>query len=270
MNRAVAFAIAALPAVLHATASYAWGYQGHQIVAAIAAHELTAKARANVTELLGGDAEAEMIIASTWADEIRPSRHETGPWHYVNIPISSNGYDATRNCPDNNCVIAQIKADKDRIADPHLLPAVRREALRFLIHFVGDVHQPLHAANNDDRGGNMAHVIIDGECTNLHAVWDTNVVNALGSDTQSLARQLEGQTSATDIKQWQTGDAADWANESFNIAKSHIYAGIHGTGSTDAPIVLPAGYAEQNKSIAAQRLERAGARLAYLINEAFH
>lgn len=114
-----------------------------------------------------------MEVASTWADEIRRDRPETAPWHYVDIKVTSTGLDRGRNCPGDDCVVAQIEKDLAIVRDRTLAPPIRAEALRFLIHFVGDLHQPLHAADSHDRGGNEVRVVLDGELTNLRAVWDT-------------------------------------------------------------------------------------------------
>lgn len=112
------------------------------------------EAKAGVADLLGGDPFTAMAAVSDWADRIRWDRHQTAPWHYVDIPIGSQGYSPARDCPDGDCVVAQITREEAVVADKHLLRPVRAEALKFLIHFVGDIHQPLHAANNNDRGGN--------------------------------------------------------------------------------------------------------------------
>jgi hypothetical protein len=211
-----------------------------------------------------------MVQVSSWADDIRPSRRETGPWHFVDIPIGSAGYDAARDCPDNNCVVAQIDRDQGIIADKSLAQPIRAEALKFLIHFVGDVHQPLHASNNNDRGGNEVHVIVGGgKRTNLHAVWDTYVVQALGSDTALVAGSLESKITPQDRAQWDSGNAADWANESFRVASREIYAKLPGKGGTDAPVILPETYATQEAPVVAVQLEKAGVRLALALNRAF-
>ena len=102
----------------------AWGLEGHQIVAHIAARELTPAARAQVQDLLGGEAARAMVEASTWADEVRPTRPATAPWHFVNIPIGSGGYEPRRDCPRDDCVVAQIERDARIVGDRQLLPAV--------------------------------------------------------------------------------------------------------------------------------------------------
>ena len=189
MNRSTVFFALALFAA--PSPCLAWGAEGHRIVAAIAADELTPAARQEVEELLGGDASVAMVQASTWADEIRPKRPDTAPWHFVDIPIQSNGYDPGRDCPADDCVVGQIDRDARIVADRQLAAPIRAEALRFLIHFVGDLHQPLHAADNDDRGGNRLRVVLRQHRTNMHAVWDVDVVRALGRGPEEISVRLE-------------------------------------------------------------------------------
>ena len=106
---ALAIAAVIVPMLTWSSSALAWGFEGHQIVALIAAHELTPAADKAVIDLLGGtDVASTMATASTWADEIRHNRPETAPWHYVNIETGSTGYDADRDCPKDDCVVAQI------------------------------------------------------------------------------------------------------------------------------------------------------------------
>src|SRR5258706_9559089 len=141
----------------------AWGVEGHRIIAAIAADELTPAAKSQIEQLLdGGDAFAAMMDASTWADEIRSARPQTASWHFVDIPVGSTGYDYLRDCIRQNCVVSQIDRVERALADKRVLPSGRAEALRFLIHFIGDVHQPLHAADNREKGGNATRVVLGG------------------------------------------------------------------------------------------------------------
>ena len=177
MRRLIAIATIAA-AVLMPSPAWAWGNEGHEVVALIAASELSPVAKAKVEQLLGGDAANSMADVSTWADKIRRDRPETGPWHYVDIEITYAGYDASRDCPNDACVVAQVQKDAIIVGDRTLTQPVRAEALRFLIHFVGDLHHPLHATDNHDRGGNEVRVVLSGKRKNLHAVWDTDVVEA--------------------------------------------------------------------------------------------
>ena len=213
------------------------GNEGHQIIALIAADRLTTAARAEVADLLGGDARPTMANASTWADYIRPARPESAPWHYVNIEITASGYNAATDCPAENCVVAQVEKDARIVADHKLAKPVRAEALRFLIHFAGDLHQPLHCADNHDRGGNEVSVLIGAQETNLHSVWDTDVVAALGQDPEHVASALGAQISSADEASWGRGSPVDWANESFRIAKHAIYRSLRGLESQRASTV---------------------------------
>ena len=248
----------------------AWGREGHQIVALIAAGELTLAAKEHVTDLLGGpDATFTMERDSTWADEIRYSRRDTGPWHYVDIEIDSNGYNAARDCPSNDCVVGQIERDIRIVGDRSLAKPVRAEALKFLLHFVADETQPLHAADNLDRGGNEVRVIMNGDRTNLHHVWDTTVVEALGYDPATVAARLSATITPAEKVAWTSGTPVSWANQSWTIAKQDIYADLPGSGGTSAPMVLPSDYAQNKSAIAAEQLERAGVRLGAILNAAF-
>jgi hypothetical protein len=155
------------------------------------------------------------------------------------------------------------------IADKSISKPIRAEALRFLIHFVGDETQPLHCSDNHDRGGNEVGVILNGQRTNLHAVWDTAVVEALGDDPAKVAAQLSAKITPAEQTAWSTGTPASWANECWTLAKREVYADLRGNGGTFAPIVLPRDYAAKKSAIAAEQLERAGVRMAAILNTAF-
>lgn len=253
---------------LQTTPAFAWGSEGHQIIALIAADRLTDTARRQVSDLLGGDARSRMAEVSTWADAIRRTRHETARWHYVNIELSEKGYNPARDCPGQDCVVAQVQKDIRILSDKSLTKAVRAEALRFLIHFVGDLHQPLHCADNHDRGGNALKVVLGHRRTNLHAVWDTAVVHALGHDPQTVADRLEPGITPKRAAAWAKGTPVDWANESFTIAKVQIYKRFNGEGGTEAPIILPDDYSTKKNRIVRRQLEKAAVRLASVLNNA--
>ena len=252
------------------TAAYSWGREGHQIIALIAAKQLTPAAKAQVTDLLGGsDAASALEQYSTWADEIRSQRPETRAWHYVNIETGSTGYSAARDCPNGDCVIGQIERDISIIRNQSLAKPIRAEALRFLIHFVGDETQPLHCSDNHDRGANEVRVILNGDSTNFHAVWDRQVVEALGDEPATIAAHLSAKIIQAERSVWSKGTPASWANECWSVAKRDVYASLSGREGTYAPIVLPSDYAHRKAGIAAEQLERAGVRLASVLNAAF-
>ncbi|MGH8144304.1 MAG: S1/P1 nuclease [Steroidobacteraceae bacterium] len=267
--KAAAVASILWASILVPSTARAWGGEGHRIVALIAADRLTPAAHARVADLLGADVRADMEAVSTWADEIRKKRPGTERWHFVDIEISAQRYDAARDCPRGDCVVAQIRKDERLVADDRLARPARAEALRFLIHFVGDIHQPLHCADHRDRGGNAVRVMFGGEETNLHAVWDTAVVRALGEDPAAVAGGLEAQVTQQEMRAWSRGGPVDWANESFSIAKRAIYGPLGGAYGKRQPIQLPDDYAMRERPLAAEQLEKAGVRLATVLNALF-
>jgi hypothetical protein len=241
----------------------AWAPEGHQVAAAIAERELTPAARAAVASLLGG--QAMMVLDSSWADEIRQQRPDTGSWHYVNIEIGSGGYDAARDCPAGNCVVAQIARDTRILSDRSASRAAKAEALRFLIHFVADLHQPLHAADRHDNGGNLETVTWHGKRTSLHQIWDSDVVAALGRDSDRIAANIEAGLTPEQKAQLRAGTVQAWTDESFHLAESEIYARLPSSGR----LRLPNDYVQTQSAVARLQLARAGIRLAAILNRIF-
>lgn len=240
----------------------AWGPRGHAIIARIAADNLTPAAHLQLSQLLGGDAPALMVLESGWADEIRADRPETAPWHFVNIEVGSSGYDAKRDCPKDNCVVRQIERDVGLLRDERAPVAARRDGLRFLIHFVGDLHQPLHATDRHDKGGNNFTIYEGRKRSNLHRVWDEDLVEALGPDPLADAADIEAALPAGEKARMMAGTPADWANETFQTGTREIYARLPAQG----PVRLPRDYASRERAVVRQQLARAGFRLAMLLN----
>lgn len=238
----------------------AWSSEGHEIVALIAARELTAGARAQVTHLLGG--EAMMAHQANWADEIRDQRRDTGAWHYVDIPLAAPGYDPQRDCPHAACVVAQIEKDLRILSNRKLGEGIRADALRFLIHFVADIHQPLHAEDNDDKGGNQVRVTMGRERANLHRVWDADVVEVQGRDSGLAAGAILRAVSPAQHQAWASGTPTGWANEAHAIARDQIYPPLAGRHE----VRLPRDYAWRQAGLARMQLAKAGIRLAWLLN----
>src|SRR5262245_33377870 len=129
-----------------------WGVEGHNLVARLAAARLTPRASAQIAAILGPDTTLASI--ASWADQIRSTRKETGPWHYVDIPIDKPRLKDGRDCKDGNCVTVKIEQFQRILTDHNSSREKRREALEFVVHFVGDMHQPLHCSDNQDKGGN--------------------------------------------------------------------------------------------------------------------
>jgi hypothetical protein len=265
----------------------AWGYEGHEVIAAIARTYLTPTVRARVDAILATDTDTltkpDMISRATWADAWRSAGHrETAAWHFVDTEIDHADLGAA--CfgfpksdmpasagPAQDCVVDKIEEFAAELAGPATSDAERLLALKYVLHFVGDLHQPLHAADHQDRGGNCVSVSLGGSRTvNLHSWWDTGVVNALGLDPLALAIRLVRQITPTEKAMWERGTARDWAMESYGVAKQVAYTigSPAGCSADAAPIALPADYAEKAEAAAAIQLERAGVRLASLLNRA--
>ena len=242
--------------------AFGWGAEGHEIAAAVALDELTQPARRQVAGLLGSD--AMLVQMSNWADEIKDRRRDTARWHFVDIPLYAPAFVAQRDCAGGDCVVAQIQADVAALRDKRLDKETRAKALLFLIHFVADVHQPLHAEDNGDKGGNEVRVQVGRERANLHRVWDVDVVEALGFDPQGLAADIEHGITPGQRQAWAKGTPADWANEAHAIARDQIYPPLRGARA----LRLPRDYAWREAPVARLQLARAGVRLAWLLNSA--
>lgn len=242
---------------------FAWGPEGHRLVARMAQDRLTPAAAARVqATLLPGETIASM---ASWADVVRPMRKETEPWHFVNIEISSSGLDMKRDCPPAGCIIRAIEESRERWRDPGLSPTERREALLFLVHFVGDLHEPLHCSDNHDRGGNDVMVEFEGARMNLHQVWDRGVLNRLPPEDQLYAT-LESAITPADQAEWSKGTVEMWAGDSFDAARQVVYGALPKTPQGEI-LHLNESYERLAKPVIERQLEKAAVRLAAILNE---
>ena len=268
------------------SAALAWGREGHAVVAQIARGYLTPKAAAAVDALLAVDTDAlttpDLGARASWADAWRKEHRETTEWHFVDIELDHP--DLAGACfgfptsatpasigPEKGCVIGRLDAFEAELADPKTDPTERLLAFKFVLHFVGDLHQPLHAADNQDRGGNCVPLALGGPRTvNLHSYWDTVALEAIEPDADKLAAKLSAQITPAERKAWEKGDAKTWAMESFAIARSTVYriGSKPGCATDTAPIPLPAGYDQAAQAAIALQLKKAGVRLALELNRA--
>jgi len=245
----------------------AWGQEGHRVVAEIAEQYLRPDTAKQVRELLALENVTTLGDVSTWADYVRLQRRETGPWHYVNIPIhrqpnATEAYDKERDCPLDNCVVTQILKFEAILKEKTALPVQRLEALKFLVHFIADIHQPLHCSDDHDRGGNDLRYEYGGNPTNLHAVWDTGILApAVHGDERGYALKLVKSIEQEVAAKWQEGSVIDWVNESYWIAVDVIYKNLPSDTS-----VLPESYGIEMLPVVDGQLERAGVRLATVLN----
>jgi len=251
--------IAVLVVCLPSTA-LAWGFDGHRITGQVAEQFLTPAAAAAVAGLLGGESLAN---ATLWADTIKGSRPETRPWHYLNVPVGQPAV-TTAHCPAQGCVLNKSIDFIDILSDPATTQADRLEALRFTLHLVGDMHNPMHLGLAEDLGGNRRDVLFNGSDTNLHALWDWGIISSTNTPWPTYAQQLTNNITAQNLADW-TGDTPeDWATESYLLTHSLAYP-----DSTDEVYVVTNDYADAALLAINQRLSQAGVRLANLLNQAF-
>jgi hypothetical protein len=296
MRPHIAIFLVGLMLLLCPATGHCWGDEGHEIVGLISEHYLEPAVRARVIALLAQDASGltrgtGVAEEATWADKFRDSdrdttrRHynQTREWHYIDIeldrpdldeacfrhPALTMGSKASEGSADD-CILDKIDEFRAELRNSTTEALERRQALQFLLHLVGDLHQPLHAADNHDRGGNDVRVKGAGSSPgSLHHYWDTVFVRRLGTHADDVARELVAGISDHDRRAWSGGSPADWAKESFQIARTRVYGPLqHAGGGLRRPITLDARYEADAVDIVTGQLQRAGLRLARLLNDA--
>jgi hypothetical protein len=260
--RAGLFAVLFALAPLDEAAS--WGASGHSVVAEIAQRRLHPEALRRIKKLLGG--EVSLASIASWPDHLTLLRPNTVNWHFVNIPYDATGYVPARDCgetPKGDCVINAIARFRAVLADKWAPKRKRAEALKFLVHFVGDIHQPLHSADRNDAGGNQVAVTFFGNPMSLHAVWDYGIIDKHTFDWGEYVRELEQNWIAgKDIAALQRGTPADWAMEAHKIAIDVVYV-------LPEDLKLDDSYYRRALPAVDRQLALAGLRLARVLNEAF-
>jgi hypothetical protein len=234
----------------------AWGPTGHRAVGRIAEGHLTPAAAHGVAELLSGE---PLAYVATWADEIRsePEWKKGDPWHWVTIPDGQSYQTAAKN-PEGDIVEAIGRFER-RLADRYAPRLERVQALKWLAHLVGDIHQPLHAGRGDDRGGNEVLVLWFGEPTDLHDVWDSRIIDRSRLSFSELA-ELVGPTRAEDVLAWQASGPADWAHES---------QALRGAAYALGDRKLSYLYEHAHWPTIRRRVQQAGVRLSGVLNRIF-
>ena len=230
----------------------------------LAEERLTPTARAAVTELLPGQS---LMGVASWADQVR--NQQTASWHYVNIEIEETQFAPDRHCPNRQCVIGQIERFRATLADPSINPGKRQKALKYLVHFVGDLHQPLHAGQNHDHGGNDVKVEFLGQTVNpftkkawnLHQVWDNGLLDQYAADAKQAIVQLNHWLASQHEADLSGGSVIDWAMQSHDLARDHAY-------TLPSDNRLGEQYVKQALPVVEAQLARAGVRLAFLLNAA--
>jgi nuclease S1 len=265
LRRIACWLCAASLSLAAAPAAHAWGGTGHKVIAKVAEARLSARARSEVRWLLrSGHMGRSLPAISSWADWIRDRRPETKRWHYVDIPRRATSYVPSRDCkqtPEGDCVVAATERWIAVLSDAKRSRAARREALAFVVHFVGDLHQPLHCADDHDHGGNEVEVRFFAWPSNLHRVWDSALIDHTGLDVDTYARRLGEWLARQDTARLQAGGPADWAIESHDVAVAHVYP-------LPADHRIGEAYYQANRPVLDAQLAKAGLRLAAVLEQA--
>ena len=254
------FAVMLLAVSFSSTTANAYGPTGHRVIAELAYGYLTPEARAAVDAILGDDFIAE---AATLPDEMRSNpaefwQREAGPYHYINVSPGQTYEDSEKN-PAGDALIALAKftavlKDETATADD------KRLALWFVVHLVGDLHQPLHVGHPEDRGGNRIDVVFMEELTNLHQLWDEHLIDHRGLSYTEWTRFLERKIKPEDIAEWQQAAPIDWVHEDL-ILRDDIYANSRG--------ILSWNYVYKYMPLIKSQLSKGGVRLAGYLNDLF-
>lgn len=263
-----AAAVGALLVWMAVPQSWAWGREGHRLTALVAEQYLTPETNAQIVKLLHTETLADV---AAWADAYRVDHPETGKWHFVDIPKGEAKFDRDRDCPVSladpkspwrDCVTDRIGYFEGRLGDESLSSEERAFALKFVVHLIGDLHQPFHALGNA-RGGNDIGVTFMGssQCgaysCNLHGVWDSMMIKERGLNEKEYTDRLLMEIRDNQWEQLSSGDPAMWAN----VSHGHAVEALVPNG---APIV--SSYVTAASQIVDEQLALGGLRLARELN----
>lgn len=245
-----------LSGILLITESFGWGATGHRASGFIAERYLNAKAKKRIRQILGQES---LAMASTWMDEIRSDStyNYTTDWHWTTIPDGGKYEDVESN-PDGK-VIMMIEKIARELKAGKLSAKQQQEYLKMLIHLVGDIHQPLHVGKPGDRGGNDIKLKWAGSDSNLHRVWDSDMIEDTKLSYTEFANAL-GKPAAETIKKWQQASVRDWAKESMMLRPQVYNIGKGNLGYR---------YSYLNMPTVKERILQAGVRLAGLLNQIY-
>lgn len=232
--------------------AFAWGVDAHRLIAEQAERLLKPRAAAEVRRLLSAESGATMGAVASWADEVRTLKDAR--WHYVNFASQSGcRYEEERDCFDGNCVVAAIEKQAG-VLGSSASDAEQLTALKYVIHLVADVHQPLHAGHADDRGGNLFQLQAYGRGTNLHSLWDSGIVVNWPGGLNQLEQAVGAGTLLSSA-----GPPARWAEESCRLVEeAWFYPDLRSVDEA---------YASRARLVTVDRLRLAAERLADLLNQ---
>ena len=244
--------------------AYAWGEAGHRIVAMIAQRNIDPATRLKIKQILGKN--VSLASVANYADAVRDTFPKTYNLHFVDIPKDEDNYEPNRDCKldpqKGDCVLAALVRYRDQVLSPNSTPGQRAFALKFIIHLVGDMHQPLHCADDNDLGGGRVSVTWFGKSFSLHKVWDSKIIDRPQLSDEEFVQGLIDGSTAQDMKEMRNGNLLQWALESHQLAREFAY---------DIPDdhKLTSNYYQKSWPIVDQQLLRGGMRLARVLDWLF-
>ncbi|MBV9265788.1 MAG: S1/P1 nuclease [Acidobacteriaceae bacterium] len=271
---------------------FGWWETGHRAVARIAAAHLTPVARTRIARILAVTDTPEAVAdaladAAVWADETKKNT-KTSDWHFIDLTIQDRKTDIPMRCPDGNCLPGRIQVFSAELKAHHPDPRWSElDVLRYLVHFVGDAHQPLHAATDADQGGNCEQLTQPFHLAqNLHGLWDGGILATMDPDDRALSARLDesiGKMSVHEVHKLSEGSVNDWIWESHETALRDIYFKLHvpvepalfPSACDQAPaeiqsfkLTVDPAYVDAMKPVIDSQITKAGLRLARVLNEA--
>ncbi len=252
--------LAVLAVLFYPPAGRSWNDAGHRVIARIAQQRLKPMALKRFHILAGK--QASLADLAVWADTVADERPDTKPWHYINIPAKAAALNLHRDCPDDNCLPAQLRRSIGIVRLGMRKQNERLEALRFLIHLAGDLHQPLNAGHRRDGGAESISVTFHGEESNLHRFWDGDLLATMIEDEDTFAKRLSQRITARQKKDWGRDHLGTWIWDSHRLAVETAYAGL----PPGNPMPLDDAYVSKARRVIEEQLSKAGIRLAEILN----
>jgi hypothetical protein len=244
-----------------AAPAWSWGPLGHRIIARIAQREAGPKALSRLSFYLGKDVPIEE--AAVWAQGLELERPETARWHFIQIPPNAMQLNLERQCPENECITVKLR-EFEGIARLGIRDRSEiEEAIKFLIHLVGDLHQPLHAGYGEDQGGKSIPVVLNSRSMSLYDFWDSALLERLGSDAAAIAERLAQNTTSEQRERWRQGNLRDWTWETHLLAARLAYGAL----PSGSPKSLGDDYLLQATEVAEIQLMKAGVRLGKILDQ---
>jgi len=237
----------------------AWRSEGHAAVGVLALEQVRPETRAALKDLLGSIAPDFIAQSCNWPDEYDQTVAGawTEPLHYVNLPPDAESFSYARDCPKRQCLPAAVADYARELGDRGLSRNARQQAFAFVCHFTADVHQPLHVAYADDRGGSRVTVVYAGERLDLHTLWDQRLIDHHTPVWQELAEMLAKRPGQDTFPRWQPGEVEAWTNETYSLMRQFAYPPQH---------EIDDAWAGRAWQVIQNQLDTAAGRLASLLD----